>query len=156
MFLLFTEQDVPVPSCSFLPQLQELQGALVSFSGERYLETKVWVLSVLIASGTSVLLRRQIWAGDVCIHIPIHTSVCFFLLNLPVRMDFSFFHLVLWDSFCLFPFIYTPYSGSVKLGSSFYSGLTYLLNPRYQKGVSELLTSELLTNLNSFLEFFCL
>ena len=54
-----------------------LQGALVPFTEEWYLETKIWVVSVLIATGDSLLIGLfsvQIWR---CI-IHSYTLLCLY------------------------------------------------------------------------------
>ena len=62
---LISQQDIPSPSCLCQPppcNQPFLQGVLLSLGGEYYLETKIWVLGVLIIVGMSLflgLLSRQ-------------------------------------------------------------------------------------------------
>lgn len=71
------KQDAPGSPCVFPdPALEFVISPKDSgsFSRERYLKTKIWILSVFIAIGVTLLLdslRKQSWETYVCIDIPI-------------------------------------------------------------------------------------
>lgn len=69
-----------------------LQGALVPLSGEQCLETKTWVIVVLIAAGCSVLLHPgQTQLGRLQAHFTyIHKGVCWRILAVIILSAFTY------------------------------------------------------------------
>lgn len=68
-----------------------LQGALVPFIGKWYLETKIWLLGVLIASGVSLLPDHLIERATkyVCtlnhVYTHLHLILCLFICVLKIH-----------------------------------------------------------------------
>lgn len=81
-------QNFQVNFVFFLPQLWNqsfLQGALILITGYWYLETKIWVLCVLIAPGISLLLchlseqaRKYMYVTSICTHTDTHIYLCIY------------------------------------------------------------------------------
>lgn len=81
-----TPQDIsgsccsfPVPSLASVISPEFLQGILVPSIGQWYLETKIWMSSVLIGTGVSLLLSLSVDIAMKYMHVYLHpTSVSFF------------------------------------------------------------------------------
>lgn len=78
----------------FLPQFY-IQPESGSFSWEMVLETKIWVLGVLVATGVSFLLGPLIRHSrkymcvykPMYIHLPIHVSLCNHVYHIKLNMS---------------------------------------------------------------------